>query len=333
MGGEKVFCPKCGTENDDSAKFCKKCGSSLILDSIKNNHSMAYQDTFSKNDQLCNKPKSNNDNKSKFKENKTLIIAIIIVIIVAGCAAGYILLQPHYKEINVIGVSMEVPDSDCNVTINSQSTNTYTDKENQVVVYGFDSTNMGLDDIGEAIAFAAVRDGLSENSKEVTIDGIAINESTNGTYSYYTYFGHKNIFIVTKDENTLVHIVKSLNANSNEENNDNTTNESSNLTIISGDITTGSSLSSKTTAHIYVGAEHAGETIKISATYSRDGENLNNGNIVSKTVDSEGYVTFNSAEGFSKYPDYAIIDIYDDSGKIISSKSVTLSASSGTQSF
>lgn len=102
-----MFCPKCGVENDEESEFCKKCGSPLNKDTIKENHSMAYQDASSKINKATESKKS-----SKFAENKVLIIAIIAIIVVAGCVAGYILLQPHYKEINVIGISMEVPESD-----------------------------------------------------------------------------------------------------------------------------------------------------------------------------------------------------------------------------
>lgn len=206
-----MFCPKCGVENDEESEFCKKCGSPLNKDTIKENHSMAYQDASSKINKATESKKS-----SKFAENKVLIIAIITIIVVAGCVAGYILLQPHYKEINVIGISMEVPESDYNVTINSQITNTYSDEENHVMVYGLDTTHAGLADlIGEGIVYAGIRDVFINTSTPVKVDNITIYEYTNGTFSYTTYFGHKNIFIVTKDEDTLIHIVKSLNPDGN----------------------------------------------------------------------------------------------------------------------
>ena len=316
-----MFCPECGTENKDGSKFCKKCGTPLTQNTIKESYNQ--QETI---------PKVN-QSKSKFAENKVLIIAIIAIVIVAACAAGFILLQPHYKEINVIGVSMEVPDSDYNVSIDSQFTNTYFDDENHVAVYGFDSTNAGLFDlIGEGAVYAGVRDAFINNSQSqsITQDSITFYDCGNGTYGYTTYFGHKNIFIVTQDKNTLIHIIKSLKVN---DTTDATPETTSDLKVISGDITTGSSLSDKTKAHIYVGSEHSGETIKITAVYMRDGANLNNGNILSKVVDSDGYVSFNSAEPFNEYPDTAIIKIYDNDGNIIDSKTVNLDPQSGTQSF
>ena len=91
-----MFCPKCGAENEDGATFCRKCGAELHLaGSIKESYTKEV-------------PKE----KSTFKNNKVLIICIIAVIVVAGCVGGYLFLMPHYKEINVIGISMEVPESD-----------------------------------------------------------------------------------------------------------------------------------------------------------------------------------------------------------------------------
>ena len=230
---------------------------------------------------------------------------------------------------------MEVPDSDINVTVQSSCSSNYMDNKNHVLVYGFDSTNTGLSDLGDAIVFAGIRDGISKGSKSVTVDGVTFNETSNGTCCYSTYFGHKNLFIATDDEDTLIHIVKSLNENGNVSENANVSNhaKSSSIKIISGDISTGSSLEAKTHAHIYVGTNHAGETIQITAKYSRDGASLNDGNILTLTVDSQGYVSFDSAEGFAKFPDNAVIEIYNDDGSVLDSKTVKLSPSAGTQSF
>lgn len=105
------------------------------------------------------------------------------------------------------------------------------------------------------------------------------------------------------------------------------------MTIGGGSFTTGSSLSDKTYASIYVGPEHAGENVKIQILYSRDGSALNDGNMVPKTVDSDGYIEVASADSYKYYPDYATINIYDTSGNLLTTQSVSLSPESGTQSF
>lgn len=107
----------------------------------------------------------------------------------------------------------------------------------------------------------------------------------------------------------------------------------SSMSILGGIFSTGSDLSDKTYASIYVGTEHAGESVKIQIYYSRDGSNLNNGNMVPKTVGSDGYIDVASAEAFSYYPDHATINLFDSNGNLLDSQSVNLNPDSGTQYF
>ena len=119
--------------------------------------------------------------------------------------------------------------------------------------------------------------------------------------------------------------------------NDSVTAQSTNavqeMKISGGTFSTGSDLSDKTYASIYVGPEHSGEKVKIQIKYSRDGSSLNDGNMVSKTVDSSGYINVKSADSYKYYPDFAEINIYDISGNLLDTQSVSLSPQSGTQSF
>lgn len=105
------------------------------------------------------------------------------------------------------------------------------------------------------------------------------------------------------------------------------------MTIQGGTFSTGSGLSDKTYAKIYVGPEHAGENVKVQIFYSRDGAYLNDGNIVPKTVTSDGYVEVTSADSYKYYPDYAEISLYDSSGDLVDIMNVALSPTSGSQSF
>ncbi len=105
------------------------------------------------------------------------------------------------------------------------------------------------------------------------------------------------------------------------------------LEILGGSFSTGSSLSDKTYASIYVGKEHSGENVKIQIKYSRDGSSLNNGNMVPKTVDSDGYINVRSADAYKYYPDFAEINIFDTSGNLLDTQSVSLNPDSGTQTF
>ena len=105
------------------------------------------------------------------------------------------------------------------------------------------------------------------------------------------------------------------------------------MSILGGSFSTGGGLEDKTYASIYVGPEHSGEKVKIQIYYSRDGSDLNNGNMVPKTVNSEGYIEVASAESYKYFPDFAEINLYDNSGNLLDTQSVSLSPEKGTQTF
>ena len=105
------------------------------------------------------------------------------------------------------------------------------------------------------------------------------------------------------------------------------------MSILSGSFSTGGGLSDKTYASIYVGPEHAGENVKIQIWYSRDGSTLNNGNMVPKTVTSGGYIEVASADAYKYFPDFAEINLYDNSGNLLDTQSVSLNPEAGTQTF
>ena len=212
-------CPKCGNENKDSAKFCKKCGTALKEGVV-----------------------TQNVVKSQNQSNNTTKIIIVALIIVAVVIAG-------------------------------------------VLVYSFGFTSN-----------PAQEQNTTDNQSDVNLTSEEPKQaqSTN-----------------TQEVSTTP----------------------SSMTIYGGSFNTGSGLSDKTYASIYVGPEHAGEKVKIQIFYSRDGSDLNNGNIVPKTVDSSGYINVRSAQAYKYFPDFATINLYDTSGNLLDTQSVSLSPESGTQSF
>lgn len=105
------------------------------------------------------------------------------------------------------------------------------------------------------------------------------------------------------------------------------------MSILGGSFSTGDGMSDKTYASIYVGPEHAGEKVKIQIWYSREGSTLNNGNMVPKTVTSDGFIDVSSADAYKYFPDFAEINLYDNSGNLLDTQSVSLSPESGTQTF
>ena len=105
------------------------------------------------------------------------------------------------------------------------------------------------------------------------------------------------------------------------------------MKIKGGSFSTGSADADKTYAQIYVGTEHAGEDVIVQIYYSRDGNALNHGNMVPASVHSDGYLYITSADAYKYYPDYATINLYDSNSNLLDTQSVSLSPSSGTQTF
>ena len=107
----------------------------------------------------------------------------------------------------------------------------------------------------------------------------------------------------------------------------------SSISILGGSFSTGSAEADKTYARINVGTAHAGENVIVQIFYSRDGNSLNHGNMVPATVHSDGYLEIASADAYHYYPDYATIKIYDSNSNLLTTQSVSLSPTSGTQTF
>lgn len=101
--------------------------------------------------------------------------------------------------------------------------------------------------------------------------------------------------------------------------------------IINSTFATGDALSAKSTCVINVGTNHSGENVTVSVTYSRDGSNLNDGDKGVKTVGEDGCIVVESKDSFKKYPDHAIVELFDEEGKLLDSVDVTLATDDSTQ--
>lgn len=107
----------------------------------------------------------------------------------------------------------------------------------------------------------------------------------------------------------------------------------SSIKILGGSFSTGSNDADKTYARINVGTQNAGKSLIVQIWYSRNGNTLNNGNMVPATVHSDGYLELTSADAYLYYPDHATINIYDTNSNLLTTQSVSLSPTSGTQTF
>ena len=86
-----MICPKCGSSNNDKAKFCSKCGAPL---NVKENIAQPQQESF-------------------FKQNNILIICIAIIVIVAavvGVVAFSMSQAPHSTDASG-SISQDAPAS------------------------------------------------------------------------------------------------------------------------------------------------------------------------------------------------------------------------------
>ena len=233
-----VFCPNCGFENKNSAKFCKNCGTPLITDRpIKDNYVANGNDPTARVD---NSNFNSNKNSDSSSDNKNLIIICLTVVICAILISGALVL--------------------------------------------FSNNN-------------------SNDNSDILSDSASLNGSN------------------------------AIEVNDTDINNEPKNSAQSSIKILSGSFSTGSGKSDKTYCSVYVGEEYAGENVKISVLYSRDGSTLNQGNIVPKTVDSSGYVSVPSANAFKYYPDDAVVTLYDSDGNILDTQEVYLSPESGKQTF
>ncbi|MCI5737780.1 zinc ribbon domain-containing protein [Methanobrevibacter ruminantium] len=228
-----VFCPNCGAENADSAKFCKQCGYALGANRpIKDNYVNTGIDPSTRVNDNSNVGSNNSNSKS---DNKNLIIICLTIVICALLIAG------------------------------------------AMVMFSNNNANDDSDALSDS---ASLNSGSVDNASDV-------EAST----------------------------------------------QESHPTIQSGSFSTGSSASDKTHCTIYVGSEHAGEKVKISVLYSYNGNALNKGNVVPKTVSSDGYVKVASASALDYYPDDAYITLYDNDGNVLDTKEIYLNTNSGKQTF
>lgn len=105
------------------------------------------------------------------------------------------------------------------------------------------------------------------------------------------------------------------------------------MDIYGGAFSTDGGLEDLTYASIDVGSAYSGDDVIIQIYYSRDGSLLNNGNMVPKTVTSNGFINIRSADAYTYFPDHAEINIYDTNNNLLDSLEVDLSPSSGVQTF
>lgn len=355
-----MFCPNCGADNEDDAKICQRCGFD-----IEHYDAMANVNFDYYSDDEDDEPK-----ESFIKRNKKLIIGVILIIIffaIAYSAMSY-LTQTPYKEINISGMSMEVPDNDkVNVNVNSSTYTTYIDKKYGFEVYVFDNSGLSMDNLNEATEFGAAKKISKTYVTSVEIDNVLLNKSSNEVYSYNFNQGNKDILIYSGSAEYVAHAVKTLkmgntslavstsnstiasnvssNTSSSSESNVTTSNVINNTNTVDApyangpikiqkiSISTAREIEALTYIKIFVGTQYAGKAVKVSSVFSNKGNVMCEETIITEKVSSDGYLNFASTKAFAKFPDHGIIKVYNADGTLSDSKNLTIVPRAGTQEF
>ena len=318
-------CPNCGEENNPDSKFCKNCGNSL--------ESIVTPE---------NTPKT-------LEKNKIIIIALVAVIIILAVgvifAGGFLKGNVPLETMDFEIFKMDVPEGSNFVETSS------------IPNYGFGGF-VGLQNGGKyskevnslLISNIAGSSHPSAVSLDRTEGDIKVFKDNQGHDAYYIVreIDEYEFVLIGNDDQTMIKMLKSIQitdkdklaSQSSQESSSSQTSSSkpsssspSSISILGGSFSTGSADEDKTYARINVGTSHAGEDVIVQIFYSRDGNSLNNGNMVPATVHSDGYLEIASADAYLYYPDYATIKIYDSNSKLLTTKSVSLSPTSGTQTF
>ena len=315
-------CSKCGKENSDSSKFCKHCGSPI------------------------NSPSKVNDKDKKIIIG--LILVIIAILVIGGLYGMGVFKGEVPLETKDFGAfKLDVPVGSDYVLIDSYSTN----KNNLFVGYE-NKGDYEFDAFGFYVGNNLTKNVASLNGELYEEDGkmTLYKNNTDGTTIYTLYYdsGDGKISMIGSNPDVMKKMAKSLKdfdenkimSNYNQPTTTQTSSSTqsspsspSSISILGGSFSTGSAESDKTYARINVGTAHAGENVIVQIWYSRDGNTLNHGNMVPASVHSDGYLEIASADAYHYYPDHATINIYDTNSHLLTSKSVNLSPSSGTQTF
>ena len=178
-------CPKCNSENKDSAKFCKKCGSPL------------------KKINPENRVNSGNNKSEKSDSTKFLIIALIIVAIILAGVFVYIY---GFNSNQGTDVSQQIQgedddDSD-SMTILGGSFTTGGELEDKT----YASIKVGSEFAGEKVTVQIFycRDGSTLNNGNmvpVTVDSSGtIEVSSADAYRYFPDYAEINLFDASGDK-------------------------------------------------------------------------------------------------------------------------------------
>ena len=177
-----VFCPDCGAENADSAKFCKNCGHALNANGpIKDNYVNTGIDPSARVNDNSNSSNSNINSNSK-SDNKNLIIICLTIVICALLIAGAMVMfsnsNANDNDSDALSDSASL-NSDSVENVSSSETSAQATQENSPQIYsGSFSTGSSVSDKTHCTVYV----GSEHAGEKVKIsvlylnDGYALNQ-------------------------------------------------------------------------------------------------------------------------------------------------------------
>lgn len=199
-----VFCPNCGAENADSAKFCKQCGHALSANRpIKDNYvSTGIDPSARANDNNYSSQASNNSNSKS--DNKNLIIICLTIVICAILIAGALVMFSNNDandsdNTDVLSDSASLSSDSINDSTDTVETDTQTAQASSLEILGgtfstgssasdktYCTVYVGSEHAGEKVKISVLysNDGYTLNqgkivSKTVSSDGYVKVASAN----------------------------------------------------------------------------------------------------------------------------------------------------------
>ena len=144
---------------------------------------------------------------------KVVIIGILFIICCL-CFYNAINNEFNYKMINVNEVQVKVPYSNVSVINQTDHFSIYEDLENGIKIYVFDDDETTLNDVKEMFNFLTVRDINQMEVISVEDKKFSYNYSSSlNEYTYLNNSNNKNIFVVTKNKENMLNILKSMKIN------------------------------------------------------------------------------------------------------------------------
>lgn len=171
-----VFCPDCGAENADSAKFCKNCGHSLNANRpIKDNYVNTGIDPSARVNDNSNSSNSNINSNSK-SDNKNLIIICLTIVICALLIAGAMVMfsnnNANDNDSDALSDSASL-NSDSVENVSSSETSAQATQENSPQIYsGSFSTGSSVSDKTHCTVYV----GSEHAGEKVKISVLYLND-------------------------------------------------------------------------------------------------------------------------------------------------------------